>query len=142
MLVLRQGKRKGLWKAGRRQEGKDTQLLPRLSGKAAKMPTTEREPCASHPLCPIPGREAVGPAALFRAGRGGDGSEVCTLMLPPLGLAGVVQECGGGEQGPPGLELLRQQETGMSGPHFLTSVGSSWWAGARGNPDPRRAACF
>lgn len=28
-----------------------------------------------------------------------------------------------------GLELLWQQETGMSGPHLPTSEGSSWWAG-------------
>jgi hypothetical protein len=39
------------------------------------------------------------------------------------------EEYRGGEQEPPGLELLWQQEIRMSGPHPSTSEGSSWWAG-------------
>lgn len=57
------------------------------------------------------------------------------LTLPPLGLAeGWPQGPGGGEQQLPGLELLWQQETGMSGPH---PQGSSWWAGGKVQRKPR-----
>lgn len=51
--------------------------------------------------------------------KGEDGCDPSTLTLPPLGLAcGGLQEHEGGEYELLGLELLWQQETGMSGPHL------------------------